>query len=77
MVIFQGRTCSVVRRTKRLVRQYLLPLKMDHLGVVLVMGELGGPLDQYGPFSQRYPINLHGKKYRRINSLVRRTTEQV
>ena len=35
----QGRTCSMVR-------QYILPLKMDHPGIVLVTGDLGGPLDQ-------------------------------
>ena len=47
----EGHTCSVVRRTKLLVRLCLLPLKMDHPGVILVMGDLDCPLDQHGQLS--------------------------
>ena len=47
-----GHTCSAVHRTKWLVHQYLLSLKMDHLGVILFTEDLGGPSDQSGPFSQ-------------------------
>ena len=43
---------SMFRQTEMLIRQYLLPLKTDHLGAVLVTGDLSGPSDQYGPFSQ-------------------------
>ena len=39
----------MVRRTKLLVPWYHLPLKMDHLGVVLVASDLDGLLDQYSP----------------------------
>ena len=46
-VLELGHTCSVVRRTKPLIRQYLLPLETDHPGVVLVIGDLGSPLNQY------------------------------
>ena len=49
---YQGRTCSMGRRTKLLVRQYLLPLNTDQPWVVLVKGDLDGPLNQYGQFSQ-------------------------
>ena len=42
---FQDRTCSVAR-------QYLLPLKTDYPGVVFVTSDLGGPSNQYGPFSR-------------------------
>ena len=31
---------------------YLLPLNTNHSGVVFVTGDLGGPLEQYGPLSQ-------------------------
>ena len=44
---FQGR---MVRWTKLLVCWYHLPLKKDHPGIVA--GDLDGPLEQYGPFSQ-------------------------
>ena len=47
-----GRTFSVVGQTKLLVRQYILPLKIEHPGFVLVVGDLDGPSVQYGPFSQ-------------------------
>ena len=53
----RGLTCSVVRLAKLLVRFHLLSLKMDHPKVLLVMGELHGPSDQYGSFSQRYQYN--------------------
>ena len=48
----QGRTCYVVRRTKLLVRLYLLPLKMHHYGVILITGDLDGISDQFGLYSQ-------------------------
>ena len=35
----------MIRRTKLLVRRYILPLKTDHPGVILVTGVLDGPLD--------------------------------
>ena len=34
------------------VGPYVLPLKTDHPGVILVRGDLGGMSDQHGPFSQ-------------------------
>ena len=58
-----GRTFSVVGQTKPLVRQYILPLKIEHPGFVLVVGDLDGPSVQYGPFSQWYSINFNGSKY--------------
>ena len=51
-ICLSGRTCSVVRRTKLLVQRYLLPLKMDHPGVMFATGDLCGPLDKYGSFNQ-------------------------
>ena len=30
-------------------RQYLLPLKKDHPGVVFIADHSSGPLDKYGP----------------------------
>ena len=72
----QGHTCSVVRRTKLLVAQYLLPQKTDRIGVVLVACDLDGSSDEDGPFSQRY-LSYNGKTYGRTNSLVQWTTEQV
>ena len=51
LVFNLGRTCSVVRRTKLLVRLYLL-LLTGHPKVVLVTGDLGGLSDQHGSFSQ-------------------------
>ena len=46
----QGRTCSVVRQTKLLVRQYVLPENGPPWGRN-VLADLVGPSDQYGPFS--------------------------
>ena len=60
----------MIHRTKLFVRQYHLLFKTDHPGVVLVTGDLSGPLDLYGPFSQRHPIRLNGKRHRRVDSLV-------
>ena len=51
LVSFPGYTCFMLRRTKLLVHLYYLSLKMDHPGVILVMSDLDGPLDQDGPFS--------------------------
>ena len=61
--IHLGHTCSVVRLTKLMVRWYLLPLKMDNPGVVLVVSNLGGLPNQHGPVSERYPISFNGKRY--------------
>ena len=35
--IILGRTCSMIRRTKLLTSQYLLPLKTDHLELSLLL----------------------------------------
>ena len=70
---YHGHTCSVVRRTKLLVRPYLLPLKMDHPGVVLVTGDSGGPSHQYGLSRQWCFISFNGKRYRRTTEQVRPT----
>ena len=59
----QGRTCSVVRRNKLLVHQYIISLQMDHPGVILVTRDLGSPSDQYELFSQRQPISFNGKRH--------------
>ena len=42
LAITQGRPCSLVRRTKLLVRPYHLALKTDHPWVVLVTVDLSG-----------------------------------
>ena len=47
-----GHTCSVVRRTKLLVRPYFIPLKADHPVIVLVTGDSDGPAHQYVLSSQ-------------------------
>ena len=60
--------------TKLQVRQYLSPLKMDHPQVVLVTSDLDGLLEQFDPFSQRYPISFNGKRYWQTNSLARCTS---
>ena len=67
----QGHICSVVHQTKLSVHCYLLPLKTDHPGVILVTSNLGGP------FSQWCSISFNGKRYWRTNSLVQQTMEQV
>ena len=43
--------------TKLLVRQYILPLKIDHSWVVLVTGDLSGPSDQSGSFSNHSVVD--------------------
>ena len=46
---FQGRSCSVIRQTKPLVRRYLFHIEY---AVVLVRDDLHCLSDQYGLFSQ-------------------------
>ena len=46
--LFQGYT----RRAELLAHRHLLPLKMDHPGIVHGMGDLGGPSGQYGSHCQ-------------------------
>ena len=63
----------VVRWTKLLVRPYLLQLKKDHPGVVLVTGDLDGPSEQYVCAVNDVPLVSIVKN----SSLSRQTTEQV
>ena len=67
----------VISGTKLLVPQYLFLLKTDHPGAVLVTGNLDGPSDQCGPFSQWFPISFSSNIYWRSSSLVQHRTKQV
>ena len=55
------RTCSVICRTKLLVRPYLLPLKTNPWNCACYSSDLDSPVDQHVPFSQWCPISFNDK----------------
>ena len=71
--LVKGRTCSMVRQIKILICLYLLPLKTDHPGVVLVR-DIQSMISRYfqkGPTEQQFGLRDHGTSTTEFENLKR------
>ena len=66
--LVKGRTCSMVRQIKILICLYLLPLKTDHPGVVLVTGHSVNDIPLFSKGADRAAVWAKGSrnKYDRV-----------